>query len=320
MVHVGEPPPLYDEVLDILGPGDIVTHCFNGKAGGQHHRGRGPVSSSPSAARARASGSMSAMAAPPSRSRWPRRRSRRGLLPYSISTDLHARSLDSPVWDMGTTMSKLLAVGMPFEEVVEAVTRAPMRVVGLPTEDRLAPGTRGGVHRVRGDRERSAHRRFHGARGASAPADRARLDDPRGGAHQGQPLCSPQRLSERRARGPRACPHCGWAGADDALCRTTWCCGSRICARISNRAAARAKSVDGVTFDADGAARPSRWSANPARESRSPACRSCGCSRAPGPHRRRRDALPRPAHGTVDRPRAGCRSDDARASAAARSR
>ncbi|MFP3589963.1 amidohydrolase/deacetylase family metallohydrolase, partial [Paraburkholderia sp. SIMBA_055] len=32
MVHVGEPPALYDEVLEILGPGDVVTHCFNGKS------------------------------------------------------------------------------------------------------------------------------------------------------------------------------------------------------------------------------------------------------------------------------------------------
>ena len=30
MVHVGEPSALYDEVLEILGPGDVVTHCFNG--------------------------------------------------------------------------------------------------------------------------------------------------------------------------------------------------------------------------------------------------------------------------------------------------
>jgi dihydroorotase len=43
---------------------------------------------------------------------------------------------------MGTTMSKLLAVGMPFEAVIEASTRAPMQVVGLPIEDLLAPGTR----------------------------------------------------------------------------------------------------------------------------------------------------------------------------------
>src|SRR5687767_9646683 len=29
MVHVGEPPPLFDEVLEILTAGDVVTHCFN---------------------------------------------------------------------------------------------------------------------------------------------------------------------------------------------------------------------------------------------------------------------------------------------------
>jgi dihydroorotase len=34
MVHVGEPPPLIDEIFDILTPGDIVTHCFNGKKAG----------------------------------------------------------------------------------------------------------------------------------------------------------------------------------------------------------------------------------------------------------------------------------------------
>src|SRR5918995_1986006 len=34
MVHVGEPPPLVDEVFEILTPGDVVTHFFNGKAGG----------------------------------------------------------------------------------------------------------------------------------------------------------------------------------------------------------------------------------------------------------------------------------------------
>ena len=34
MVHVGEPGRLIDEVLDILTPGDIVTHCFNDKKAG----------------------------------------------------------------------------------------------------------------------------------------------------------------------------------------------------------------------------------------------------------------------------------------------
>ncbi|WVT76750.1 amidohydrolase/deacetylase family metallohydrolase (plasmid) [Sinorhizobium chiapasense] len=141
MVHVGEPPALYDEVLEILGPGDIVTHCFNGKTGssiiededlfelaercaGEGIRldiGHGGASFSFRVAEV-------AIA--------------RGLLPFSISTDVHLRSMNQSVWDLGTTMSKLLSVGMPFEKVVEAVTHAPASVIRLPMDNLLAVGAR----------------------------------------------------------------------------------------------------------------------------------------------------------------------------------
>jgi dihydroorotase len=141
MVHVGEPPALYDEVLEVLGPGDIVTHCFNGKAGssimededlfdlaercaGDGIRldiGHGGASFSFRVAEAAI---------------------KRGLLPFSISTDLHNRSMNFPVWDLATTMSKLLSVGMPFEKVIEAVTHAPASAIKLSITDRLAVGER----------------------------------------------------------------------------------------------------------------------------------------------------------------------------------
>ncbi|MDE1992468.1 MAG: amidohydrolase/deacetylase family metallohydrolase [Rhizobiaceae bacterium] len=141
MVHVGEPPALYDEVLEVLGPGDIVTHCFNGKAGssimededlfdlaercaGDGIRldiGHGGASFSFRVAEAAI---------------------KRGLLPFSISTDLHNRSMNFPVWDLATTMSKLLSVGMPFDKVIEAVTHAPASVIKLPMDNRLAVGER----------------------------------------------------------------------------------------------------------------------------------------------------------------------------------
>ncbi|WP_062119955.1 amidohydrolase/deacetylase family metallohydrolase [Aureimonas sp. AU40] len=139
MIHVGEPPPTYDEVLELLRPGDIITHCFNGKAGGsiiededlwdlvtkcadQGIRldvGHGGASFSFKVAEIAI---------------------QRGLLPFSISTDLHDHSLNGPVWDMATTMSKLLSVGMPFEAVVTASTTAPMSAVKLPTDDLLGLG------------------------------------------------------------------------------------------------------------------------------------------------------------------------------------
>ncbi|MCA1404024.1 amidohydrolase/deacetylase family metallohydrolase [Ensifer sp. IC3342] len=141
MVHVGEPPALYDEVLEILGPGDIVTHCFNGKAGssiiededlftlaercaGEGIRldiGHGGASFSFRVAEVAIE---------------------RGLMPFSISTDVHLRSMNQSVWDLGTTMSKLLSVGMPFEKVVEAVTHAPASVIRLPMDDLLGIGAR----------------------------------------------------------------------------------------------------------------------------------------------------------------------------------
>ncbi len=139
MVHVGEPPPLYDDVLGLLSAGDIVTHCFNGKQGGSIIEdedlyrlaedasrkgiildvGHGGASFSFDVGRA-------ALA--------------RGLKPNTISTDLHNRSLDTSVWDMATTMSKLLSLGMPFEDVVVASTTAPRRAIGKPFENLLGVG------------------------------------------------------------------------------------------------------------------------------------------------------------------------------------
>lgn len=141
MVHVGEPPPLLDEILELLDPGDIITHCFNGKPGGnilddEHVWGladacaaRGVVLDVGHGAASYSFKTAETAIA-------------RGLLPHTISTDLHLRCLDHPVWDLATTMAKLMAVGMPLAAAVEAVTVRPMAILGLPTESLLAPGRR----------------------------------------------------------------------------------------------------------------------------------------------------------------------------------
>jgi dihydroorotase len=139
MVHVGEPPPLYDEILEVLGSGDIVTHCFNGKAGGSLIEDEDLFRlAETSAARGvrldvgHGGASFSFRVAEAAIAR--------GLRPFSISTDLHRRSLDHPVWDLGTTMSKLMAVGLTLEEVVTGVTAAPAEAVGRTVRGRLTPG------------------------------------------------------------------------------------------------------------------------------------------------------------------------------------
>lgn len=139
MVHVGEPPPLIDEVFDILTEGDIVTHCFNGKAAGS-------IADTPrlwAQAHALAEAGIRLDVGHGAASfdfGVARRAIEDGLKPWSISTDLHLRNVAGPVWDLATTMAKLMAVGLTLEEAVAAVTSRPRGVLGLATS--LAPGTR----------------------------------------------------------------------------------------------------------------------------------------------------------------------------------
>ncbi|MBF9231943.1 amidohydrolase/deacetylase family metallohydrolase [Microvirga alba] len=208
MVHVGEPPPLFDEVLEILGPGDVITHCFNGKPAGNilededlfllaERCAKDGVRLDVGHGGASFSFRVAEIAI------------QRGLLPFSISTDLHNRSLDNPVWDMGTTMSKLLSVGMPFEDVIEASTRAPMSVVGLPTENLLKTGTRAEFTlfdvkdsdlKIRDSMGHEAHLK--------------KMITPRFTVLGSEAIKASRYESKYKATlESSACPHCGWAGA-----------------------------------------------------------------------------------------------------------
>ena len=123
MVHIGTAPPALDEVLDLLRPGDIVTHCASGIAA--------PLGPAVHAARARGvlldighgSGGFAFDVL--------ERQLASGLGPDTVSTDLHARSVHGPVFDLPTTMAKLLAVGVPLDEVLAATTVRPARALGL---------------------------------------------------------------------------------------------------------------------------------------------------------------------------------------------
>jgi dihydroorotase len=64
-----------------------------------------------------------------------------GFRPGTISSDLHVYNLDGPVYDLATTMSKFLHLGLPMDEVVSMTTGAPARVIGHDrTLGTLRPG------------------------------------------------------------------------------------------------------------------------------------------------------------------------------------
>lgn len=65
---------------------------------------------------------------------------KQGFWPDSISTDLHANSINGAMMDMPTVMSKFLAMGMPLEEVIRRSTANPARIIRRPELGQISPG------------------------------------------------------------------------------------------------------------------------------------------------------------------------------------
>jgi dihydroorotase len=67
-----------------------------------------------------------------------------GLPPGNISTDLHQGSIGGPVFDMVTTMSKFLYLGLSLDEVVRLTTQSTAAIMGMgDTLGTLAVGAAG---------------------------------------------------------------------------------------------------------------------------------------------------------------------------------
>jgi dihydroorotase len=63
-----------------------------------------------------------------------------GLLPDSISTDLHRYSIERPVVNLPTTMARFLDLGLSLSEVIKATTIGPATSVGRPELGTLRAG------------------------------------------------------------------------------------------------------------------------------------------------------------------------------------
>jgi dihydroorotase len=130
MLHIGNAPPVVDDVLDLLRPGDIVTHAYHGKVGGVLTHGDRVLAAFRAAvergvwvdiAHGRASFSF----------RTCERALAQGMPVHSISSDLHDGNVKSCVVSLARTMSKMLSLGLSVADVVRAVTVTPARMLGL---------------------------------------------------------------------------------------------------------------------------------------------------------------------------------------------
>lgn len=131
MAHLDAPPPSRREVVERLRPGDILTHCFRPFPNAPV-RADGSVREEILAARARGvifdighgSGSFGFGTT--------RGMLAAGFLPDVISSDVHTLSIDGPAFDLITTMSKFLCLGVDLPTVIKLATANAAAAIKRP--------------------------------------------------------------------------------------------------------------------------------------------------------------------------------------------
>ncbi len=134
MVHISGSDVPVSDLLAPLRPGDVITHCFHGGEIASILDGSGKVRPEVREARARGIvfdighgfGSFSFDVG--------RAAMEDGFPPDTISSDIHTLNIDGPVYDLPTTVSKFLHLGMPLGEAVQRVTLEPARALGVDDE------------------------------------------------------------------------------------------------------------------------------------------------------------------------------------------
>lgn len=143
MVHVSGTPIPLPEVLEYLGPGDISTHAFNGNPESILD-GRGKLRPEVRAAADRGVIMDVAHAGVHCDVEVVKAAMAQGLLPDTISTDIHNPPPERTVYLMNDLVSKFHALGLPLKDAVAASTSRPARVLGLQdTLGSLTPGMAG---------------------------------------------------------------------------------------------------------------------------------------------------------------------------------
>ena len=142
MAHIDVPPPTLEEVLERLRPGDILTHCFRPFPNNPSTPDGGVR---PAVLKARKRGilfdighGMGSFAFETARTML-----KNGFAPDCISSDVHALCIDGPAFDLLTTLSKFLCLGLPLADTVRAATEAPAKALRRGDLGTFKPGAVG---------------------------------------------------------------------------------------------------------------------------------------------------------------------------------
>src|SRR5579872_5533912 len=147
MIHITDSPIPLPEILAEMAPGDIITHCYHGRANGIMGQEKQFVLKE--VVEAQRHGIIFDCAHGRNHFSFPmiEKALDQGFLPDTISTDLTVTSATrGPVFDLPTTMTKLLHFGMSLDDLVTRATSAPAKIMGYEgTVGTLRPGANADV-------------------------------------------------------------------------------------------------------------------------------------------------------------------------------
>jgi dihydroorotase len=129
MCHIGAAPGSLADLLDLLRPGDILTHAYSG-AGNNIVQGDKLLPAALAAKQrgvifdvGHGGGSFDYTVCEPAM--------QQGAVPDTISSDIHAVSINTPGYPtLPNVMSKLLNLGLRLEDVVAKATIEPAKLIG----------------------------------------------------------------------------------------------------------------------------------------------------------------------------------------------
>ena len=132
MVHIGDTYSPLPKILALLKTGDLVTHSYTGREGGiLDSRDR----VLPEVRRAVENGIMLDVGhgAGSFAFRTAEKAFSQGVLPGTISSDVHQGNVNGPVYDLATTLSKFIHLGISLEEVIRRATSNPAKAFAFPS-------------------------------------------------------------------------------------------------------------------------------------------------------------------------------------------
>lgn len=131
MIHVGGSVNQFEQFMEKLRPGDIVTHSFTGRPHGILDNNNKVVDAAWDALKrgvifdvGHGAGSFSFPVAEACLEQ--------GLGPGTVSSDVHRYNIRGPVFDLLTTLSKYIHLGYSIDDALALGTMKPAAAVGLP--------------------------------------------------------------------------------------------------------------------------------------------------------------------------------------------